>query len=306
MKEAIFIKEMPVSAYNERIFDHTFVIEQWFKRVVATAIKLKYGSAWKDFFKGKDIGTFAKEINGPGEDHIAGCDRNNSIWSASVTDFARCIKNEEIRNIVEEFTGSDTGVIVENLILMKEFRKIIADQMKDTAEIYEKFEECCNVLDAEIDKFRYNILYQRYMYNGISCMNVGSIHPLSKYFCSIKSGGNESTTFIEESERWFMQIVRLPVHYLYIDIELLVKAFDEFSDEIIGILVNKNLDEFDILIPKEDAKLNLQRYESLVDRFFTANSNILTNKPYEFQNARYVCNPMIWFYDNANPFGSLH
>lgn len=49
MKEVIFKSEIPISTNNERIFDRTFVIEQWFRRIVSSAIKLQYGSNWMDF-----------------------------------------------------------------------------------------------------------------------------------------------------------------------------------------------------------------------------------------------------------------
>lgn len=335
MKDVLFKSEIPIATNNERIFDATFVIEQWFRRILLTAIKFHYGSAWMSFFDNKDVKAFNKELRKIENRPMVEYDGSNIIWFTSITELAEYIVKDEIKNIIEDLTAVDPQILSSKLKLIKEVRNTMAHHRTITDDMHNEFETECEIFDRAIGNFKSNFLYKT---QSIKSWPSESKYSLINYFNDKAYLQNDIQAFITEGE-YYIEIVHLPgmgpipqfvidyqneyqkrlTKYIdeenyeaalrlskqgceFIDIKFMVETFKGFVEDIIGIFVNKSMAEFYIVLPKKDIEVCIDKYRGIVDRFFAvSNNDICSIKPYEQQNAKYICNPMIWFYENRNP-----
>lgn len=242
-------------------------------------------------------------------------DGSNIIWFTSMTELADFMKDDKIRHIIEDLTSSDAGILADRLMSIKETRNTMAHHRTITNLMLEQFEIERESLEAAIEKFKCNFIYKRPDIVGYD----ETSHPLFNYFNHLVFQHRDMQVFISEGVG-YIEMMHLPcsegywefgmdyeykmnkIIYPHLDIEKLIKSFVEFLDDIIGIFVNKEGDEFYIVISNKDIEPCFEKYKNLVDRFYETNRDIYTDKPFELQDSKFVCNPVIWFYENTNPF----
>lgn len=179
MDKNIFNEEIPISIHNPRIFDRTYVIEQWCRRILYTAFMMEYGNDWTEKrFDEKTVKDFKKTVvklmleplNYSGE-------INNIIWHTTLNklselfamnlseeqllfdDFSKTQDFVRLQEHIFVLTLNDNVSISEDIKSLKMIRNAVAHNRSVTDETNVQFEIISERFSEIITYFKKWLLY---------------------------------------------------------------------------------------------------------------------------------------------------
>lgn len=300
-RKTVFKGDMPISINNSKIFDKTFIVEQWIRRIIKFVLMIEYGADWIKAFKDKDLEDYenmrrklvGREVLEFKDDHL--------LWYASISYLASFIKRKDIRNTIENVTSFSASELSKTLFKIGDIRNEMAHNRTITKAMEEDFNKNFGILEDVIINFKKKTIYKKdgeFVSNQYS-IKFGFINYFNKLkIINFKSYGTQS--FLKEQEDFF-SIILLPckaIGYDYIDISVLLERFDTFKDYIISFYINMHNPEYQVIISKRTVSKQ-KTMEEIINIFFDIVKVVGTDMPYELQDSRYTCNPKIWFYNNS-------
>lgn len=302
-KEIVFKGDLPISINNSKIFDNTFIVEQWMRRLVLFILMTNYGSKWIDAFNSKDIKDYEMMRKRLEESNILEFKDDNIIWYTTINFLSDFIKKKNIINIVEEITGISSLELSSALKDIKEVRNEMAHNRTITVDLENKFQSGFNCASGAIRSFKSKTIYRR-SYNFLDFYTIDNSHnPIVRYFNKEDNRlwpQYKIQAAIKESD-YCLEIVLLPcsiIKHEFIDIQKVLSEYKEFNNHIVAFYINKSGGEYQLLLPKMIIHDEEVIYINIVDKFFNIASIIGTDIAYELQDSKYTCNPKIWFYEN--------
>lgn len=308
-RRTLFKGEIPISINNSLIFDRTFIIEQWIRRIIMFVLMTEYGEDWIKAFKDKDLLEYesmrkrliGREIIEHKDDHI--------LWYSTITYLGKFIeKNENIKEKIEKITKQDTHSISKSIFKIAGIRNEMAHNRTITSIMSEDYDINFDILRGVIENFKKNTIYSN-LGEIISISNTlyTPYYKLIDYFEKINDNqfsriGTQS--FIKEEADYY-SVILLPcpaINGEFIDTGIILERYSKLKDFIIAFYINKAVGEYQVIVPKITGKQKLV-YESIIDTFFDIVPSIGTDTAYELQDPKYTCNPKIWFYENSTKDG---
>lgn len=301
-KEILFKGEIPISTNNPSIFDRTFIIEQWFRRILYTALMISYGKKWDEHLSlddRKEYNEILEKIQANPSLEIS--EQDNILWFTTINDLANKFINLKIGEVILEITEVRPEIIVSDLKEIKGIRNIVAHNRTVSMELSTRFDDLYENLNKVINNFKGWLIYS----GNYKIINVDEIvdNDVINHF-NLKLHGNDwkyFQAFIGES-KYFYEIVHLPAgkNANYLDVKLVLMNFHPVIRNILGFFVNKLGDEYYVKWPKHESIETFTQIE-IVDIFHKSKNNIWTDVPYEKQDSKFTCNPKVWFYENRRP-----
>lgn len=157
----IFKGDIPISVNNSIIFDKTFIVEQWIRRIIMFVLMTEFGSDWIKAFKDKDLEEYeimrrklsGREILDFKDDHL--------LWYANISYLGRFIKRKDIKNKIEKITDMKASIISAAVFRVGDIRNEMAHNRTITKLMEEDCNNNFNVLHETITNFKKKTIYSK-------------------------------------------------------------------------------------------------------------------------------------------------
>lgn len=306
--KVIFKDEIPVSLYNPTVYDKTFIIETWFRRIVFVALMIKYGNQWTAFLPDKDKKGYYKNLDRSEENPILACsESNNMLWFTTISYLTDIISNKAVKDIIFDMTKVTPAKITNDIDKLKDIRNIVAHNRIITIETLQSFNIVYKSMINVIENFKSWFLYQR---DYRIYFEDEEFEDKAIYYFNKQMRDNDWSYFqaFIAVKNNFYSITQLPCKFppgynnndVYLDIKVLLEKYSPVHNSVMGFFINKTGDEYSVQWPKHvsiDKDIQLE----IIDIFHRNKYEIWTSTKYAQQDEKYVCNPLIWFYENHQP-----
>ena len=295
-KTIIFKGDIPISINNSVIFDKTFIVEQWIRRIIMFSLMLEYGKDWISVFEDDSLVDYARIRGKITEKEIIESKDDNLLWYTTLGYLAKFIKRKDISNKIKTLTNLDTDTLSKSIFKISIIRNEMAHNRTITKAMEQEYNQNFDRLKTAIVNFKSKIIYTN---TGKIVSNYSTSYiNLVNYFKKKSEEFNKIQAYLEDNTE-FYSLVFLPSHnieFQYIDIEKLLEIFKHYKNSIIAFYVNKSCDEYQIIISKKIKDYDYI-YKEIINIFFESLDYLGTSNPYEIQDSKYTCNPRIWFYE---------
>ena len=304
----IFKGDIPISVNNSRIFDKTFIVEQWIRRIIMFVLMTEYGEDWINVFEDDDLNAYEKMRRKLSGREILDFKDDHLLWYASISYLARFIERKDISEKIENVTDMKASKISTAFFKVGDIRNEMAHNRTITKFMEEDYNNNFKVLEETIINFKKNTIYSE---TGVLVSDFGiasnQCYEFITYFnkLAVEQFDSIGTQSLINEEKHYYSIILLPCKPLggeFIDSRALLERFDTFKDYIVAFYINKEVCEYQVIVSK---KIETQKmiYKSIMHTFFEIVESVGTNTPYELQDSKYTCNPKIWFYENSHADG---
>ncbi|MGB9856475.1 MAG: hypothetical protein ACPLKS_08075 [Caldisericum exile] len=289
-----FKDEIVIPKVNVDLYISLYEIENWFKRICYIAYVFKYGQNWIRAFPPEFINKFKNRYNAI--KNLLYLDAqldDNLIWMSTLGELSQLILHESVIPFVETLTGLSKENLKNKIDEIRNIRNLLAHNRalsETTATIFQGITASFRIA---IDNFKNYFIYEI----GKILFDNENNDPINLYFQKrIKENDwSKFQAFIAKSE-YFYSLVCLPVAPFgrFVSISKLFNEYKNEMDKILAFLINKEGDEYSILIP-----YNIEK-ELIINiiEIFLKKSDVWTKTPYIKQHPKYICDPKVWFYEN--------
>lgn len=303
-RRTIFKGDIPISVNNSIIFNKTFIVEQWIRRIIMFVLMTEYGTDWIKAFKNDDLEEYEKMRRKLSGREILDFKDDHLLWYASISYLGGFINKKDIKKKIEKVTNMKASIISKAVFKVGDIRNEMAHNRTITKLMEEDYDSNFKVLEEAITNFKKNTIYSK---TGEIVSWFGFESNQSSEFISyfnklekeqFDASGTQS--FIQEEE-YYYSIILLPCGPIgaeFIDIQVILERFDIFKDYIVAFYVNKQGGEYQVIVSKKIGNEKMI-YRSIINTFFDIMKSIGSDARYELQDSKYTCNPKIWFYENS-------
>ena len=285
-----WVAEMPVPAGNVWIHFQSYVLEQWLRRIALAALMAKGGAAWPQSMP-EGLLTKAKQQVGV-LSRLAFIDpekSDNLIWSLTVEQLREVLTTEKLSPFVFELTGLARRDLDRELLVFREIRNTVAHHRATNEVTFENFRLVNERLGKAIDHFKRRVLYR-----GIVDPAPPPAEALFEPFFS--SGLSEGRSYVLSDHDPFYELAFLngdpELEGGFVDVGNLLDLFDRVRHLVLCVLLPhaQGFGEVSVVWPKDLSPVDLEavRDASLLIRQETG-------IPYDQQDPKHICNPLIWF-----------
>ncbi|MFC5701715.1 hypothetical protein ACFPVX_10480 [Cohnella faecalis] len=281
---------------NGDVYYSIYELENWLRRISLSVYMMEYGDLWLENVPKRVYERYMQRSTKTNEIYYFDADsEDNLIWSLTHSELSELLLNPKVWDRVHMVIGFTNERFKQKLFELREIRNILAHNRalsERTAVIVQGIIESMHLA---VDKFKQNYLYT----GNFEILHSGN-DKIGDYFVDKMDEHDPSNfqSFISVDKDLF-SIACLPVERegKYPSAYKLLNCYKDVLDSILAIQVNKSGDEYLITFPK---KVSLDNIKRIVDRF-TRNDPVWTNRRFEDQHPKYICNPKIWFYENNKP-----
>ncbi len=296
--EIDFFEEIPFPKTNSIMYREVYVLEQWLRRIAFAALMVKYGKDWQGALPNelcKELKARLAEL----KDRVyLDCENSsNSIWLTTLDELKTIIASDSIWPTVRDLTGYSRSVVSSKIDEMRRIRNTIGHNRAVSSRTITIWRGISASLKSGIETFK-----REFLYNPDTVLHMDEREEViaATIFHSKMQGlkGDHPVTVFFESN-YACSICRLPHEpFGYLRISDLVNHFHNLENSLLAILVNKGADEYSIVWPKI---MSHGVCLSIIDKSLESLDLDTTSTPYEHQNPKYICNPIVWFYENQAP-----
>ena len=293
-----FDREMPFPENNIVIYREVYIIEQWLRRIEYAAMIAKHGKSWLDIIPPKLCNELKSRLANLRDRVYLDCENSdNIIWLSTLGELQQLFAIESIWPVVEVLTGYKRNFISSRIDELREIRNVIGHNRAVTHRTLTIWRGISTSLRHGIETFKSKLLYSEddMLHLGVSEDTVAKIFHL-------KIRNNDWSKFqpvFSESE-YFYSLTHLPVKPFdrYVRVSSILDTYRSLGHLILAILINKTGDEFTITWPKT---ASVDDHRSIIDKFLESARRVWTTTDYMSQSPKFICDSMIWFYENQKP-----
>jgi hypothetical protein len=201
---------------------------------------------------------------------------------------------------VKRLTGLPRGVLDGRLDELREVRNVVNHNRATTETTVSIVNGLAASLRAGIARFKDEFLYSSdYQLNLPDSDSSEGFVPML-YQELVETNDRFSFQSMLSESQLFYSLTRLPVAPFdcYLNINAFLADMKAREDAILALLVNKQGDEFSLTWPK--AVLDVE-HDQILRFFFESRGARWSKLEYGKQLASAVCDPRVWFYENARP-----
>lgn len=289
-----FRDEMVIPKINSDLYLALYEIENWFKRICLTAYVLKHGSHWINSISTESKVKLKSRCNASHKLLYLDTQMDdNLIWMSTLWELSRLLLDDSAAPFVEELTGISKERLKHKLEEIREIRNLLAHNLALSETTAKILQGIIASFKVAVDNFKHNFLYE--FGNIFSEEDISDA--VNVHFQAGMEGNNWSSfqAFLART-KYFYSLTCLPAEPFgrFVSASKLLYEYKGEMADILAFTLNKQGDEYSVLIPKSIEKEQAIR---VVDAFLRK-SDVWTKKTYVRQHPKYVCNPKIWFYEN--------
>lgn len=297
--EVSFAEEMPFPESNLAIYRDTYVAEQWLRRIAYAAVLAKHGRMWWGILPSE----FYRELKSrlaslEGRVHLDCENSSNAIWLLTLEELKRLMTMKSVWSIVKSLTRYKRKLISSKIDDLREIRNVVGHHRAVTNQTLTICRGISTSLRSGIDTFKSKLLYGE---GGMTVLDHDEEDSTATYFRwrTRNDDWGESQRMLSESE-YFYSLTRLPTQPFgrCVRVSSILDVYRSSRQGILAILVNKTGDEFSVTWPKNESE---DDHRCSVDSFLECAESIWTDTDYMNQSSKFICDPMIWFYENRKP-----
>lgn len=264
-----FSEEMLIPLINIDVYLRVYELENWLRRICLTSYTTKYGEEWTSQIPRKVHKRLEHQVVSNSKlSYLGSEDDKNFIWSATLGQLKQMMDNKNIANHLEKLTNIEHNRFINKIDELREVRNLLAHNRA--------LSESSNIIvNGIIESLKVSVMNfkTKILYNDMEILDFKYTDYVAKYFVE-KMEGNDWSKFPSGAK--------------------LIEIYKDDWEDILAFLINKQGDEYTILISK---KVKKEKIEKIIDKFIT-NPNVWTEKSFINQNPKYICNPKFWMYEN--------
>jgi hypothetical protein len=280
-----FDGELLVPKINLTVYKQIYSLEGWVRRICLTVWMGCYGESWRENLDPRLRKALESRLRRNNQRVYLGAETASDLmWQATQAELAQMLAAESVAPIVRELTGADPEFLTGKLEEIREIRNLLAHNRALSDRTHRILAGLLASLEEAVDTFKLKLLYEVTKdYRNYTDIEVKDDRPFQGFTAQSEDFVEFVCLPVERSSRW-------P------DARLLLKTYHENLDEIVAFCLNKDGDEFSILMPLKIAR---EARDNIYKKFLE-NGAVWTNVSFERQSPRFVCNPKIWFYENRS------
>jgi len=297
-----FDGEMPFPENNVVIYREIYTIEQWLRRIIYAAMVAKHGKIWLDIIP-HELGNNLKSRLTNLQDRVyLDCENSdNIIWLLTLGELHQLFTLESIWPVVNILTGYNPNFISSKINELREIRNVIGHNRAVTHRTLTIWRGLSMSLRHGIENFKSKLLYneENVIHLGVS-KDVSEDSVAKNFHLKIRNNDWHKFQPVFSESEYFYSLTHLPVEPFgrFVRVSSILDAYLSLKHVILAILINKSGDEFTISWPKT---ASVERHHSVIDKFLESAREVWTTTDYIKQDPKFVCDPMIWFYENRKP-----
>ena len=289
-----FRDEMVIPKINSELYLALYEIENWLKRICLTAYVLKHGSHWRNSISTEFEAKIKRRCKGNHELLYLDTQMDdNLIWMSTLGELSRLLLDDSAVPFVKELTGFSRERLKHKLDDIREIRNLLAHNRALS-------ETTANILQGVIASFKMAVdnFKHYFLYCVGDIFSEEDISDAVNVHFQVGMEGNDWSRFqaFLARSKYVYSLTCLPVAPFgrFVSASKLLHKYEGEMGNILAFTLNKQGDEYSVLIPKSIEK---ERAIKVVDAFHRKPA-VWTKKSFIRQHPKYVCNPKIWFYDN--------
>lgn len=297
----IFRDELPVPTTNITIYEQLYVLEQWFRRVALAGLMAPYGSTWKSALPSELMGDLKRRLKQlEGRVHLDCENSDNVIWLLTLDELRQVLLTDSTWPSVKRLTGLSRGLLESKLDELREIRNVVSHNRATTENTLVILNGLNASLRSGIAQFKDEFLYPT---NGAwkQDPDTDSVEGLVPSLFAELEDGNDWSSFqpmLSESTLYF-SLTSLPTEpFAYLNVNRFLEKMKDCERGILALLLNKTGAEFTLTWPKA---VTDPEHDQIVRFFFSCRHPHWTDTEYHNQRVSAICNPRVWFYENARP-----
>jgi hypothetical protein len=294
--EIIFEGEMPFPEHNVLLYRGIYRVEQWLRRMAYAAMLARHGGHWRGVVPVEMMTVLKTRLKSlPGRIHLDCENSDNAIWLTTLEELRVLLTQESTWPVVRKLTGYHRERLQNKIDELREIRNVIGHNRAVSTRTLRIWHGIAESLEFGIEHFKTQVPY-----------NLGQTPDESD---EVQQYFERRTLGID----WhvFQPMFSISEHF-YLATHLPVPPWDRSiraagmldylanqSGVILGVMLNKEATtEFTITWPRV---LPFDLHCELIDLFVDIGPSVWTPTEYERQSAKFVCHPLLWFYENQRP-----
>ena len=290
-----FDGELLVPRLNLVAYHQIYALEGWLRRLCLTVWMCEFGDRWIDEIDPSIRRTLVTRSERNRRRLYLGAESHTDlIWETTHGELIKLLTSDKVAGRTTAMTGAEPVFIQAKLDEIREIRNLLAHNRALSRKTHVILAGLLASLEDMVDSFKRDILY------GPPTILDGRSEGLGSYFDHLLKGNNWSKFQAFVALRGdLVEFVSLPVERdgSWPDAKKLLQAFHHHLYGIVAFCLNKSGNEFSVVIP---IAMGDDFHHALADTF-TKNPSVWSTVDFEGQEARYVCSPKIWFYENRAP-----
>ena len=282
-----FKEEMLIPKINGQIYYWIYEIENWLRRICLTIYQTQYGVNWANELP---ISTSTQEKNDYMAMSFGVTSSDNVIWLTTLSQINILLMKQDLSDRVELFTGFKPLSLKEKIDDLRGIRNFLAHNQAFSKKTETICKGVIEYLRTAIDTFKTRVFYDKTQ----TIMDINDRIVLS-FENKMKDVDFKKFQYFIESNDNIYGVVCLPLgDRCFVSGLKLIESYKPMIDYILAFLVNKECEEYSVLISKQ---IDPQVIDNIID-IFKKSRSFITGKKYEDQNPTFICHPKIWFYEN--------
>ncbi len=302
-----FKQEMLIPKINGKIYYAIYELENWLRRICLTVYMQSFGENWTlEIPSGLSKKLKETEAKNLKFSYLEADNDKNIIWVATLAELVELLRNDKIKDQLEFFINIERENFFDKIKELRQIRNFLAHNRALTKSTEIIVNGIIESLGISIRNFKSHILYNKnnashdFVFPEFDNENNEVIEDKDEviryFFYKAKNTDYSNYQPVIAKGKFLYSLLSLPVprNNNYPSAYKLLNQYSIYIDLIIALLINKDGDEYSILISNQ---ANKEIVKGIID-LFLGNDLIWTSKTFEEQNPKYVCNPKIWFYEN--------
>lgn len=307
--DLVWVGEMPVPSANREISEGIYVLEQWLRRIVYAALMAKGGSDWQRCLP-ENLQSEAKAQLRTSLKRRTFLDVENSdhlIWALTFDQLRQVLALPDLESFVFDLTATATRDLGSQMEALRDIRNVVAHNRAASDVALAIFEKRREKLGRAIDRFKLVLIYPDGAWENILFEERDEDGRLRERLerprrFEIEDVFEESPLYdkykvlMERRRFWeFANAFPEVSRHTFIDIGRLLDGCHEIRHALLAIVLphpesDAQADSFSVLFPKDVSGTELEQVRDFV-LAVRADSDV----PYADQEAKFVCDPLIWF-----------
>lgn len=297
-------RDIPFPEINFRIYKDIYYVEQWLKRILFGAMLFTYGSNWRGAIPPllrNELDIRRERTNG--RIHL-GCENSsNIIWLLTLEELGQLLVTPALAPVIEKTIGIAQREIKQRINELREIRNLIMHNRAATATTYTRMLQITGEINRGIIQFRKEIYgwekINEYFNTRESDgeVNYPNTKVIQEYIkTKAMPDGRQAIFFAKE---YIYEIGSCGINertpediYRFVDIAKIIEKYEDIESSVLAFRLSFWGAEYSIIWTRN---LEIDTHFKILDKFFSLEPEIWTDRSYQKQSPKYACDPKIWF-----------